>query len=221
MLQSVLDPRANLHQLVTVNQQLAQIPLLGRRHPQLRKATLHQQLQNVSCIAPVGLLTAHIAGPDLGRIPDPYLMPQPLQQLDEPLAVPARFDPYQRRPIQSAIKPLCLALAVDQLALADLPGLRIENRYLLPPWMKITPYNLHEGFSGSSSSGPQPKANRSLKPSYLSHQFKPGVGLSGLSSLHTPGSPPRESPSHHRCIGTESPSQCPQAWATSRSPHPA
>src|SRR5271170_1132676 len=172
MLQSVLDPRANLHQLVTVNQQLAQIPLLGRRHPQLRKATLHQQLQNVSCIAPVGLLTAHIAGPNLGRIPDPHLVAQPLQQLDEPLAVAAGLDAHQRRPIQSAIKPLCLALAVDQLALADLPGLRIENRYLLPPWMKITPYNLHEGFSGSSSSGPQPKANRSLKPSYLSHQLK-------------------------------------------------
>ena len=55
--------------------------------------------------------------------------------------------PDQRRRIQSAIKPLRLVVPVDQLVLADLPGLRIENRYLLPPRMKITPYNLHEGFS--------------------------------------------------------------------------
>ncbi len=147
MLQSVLDPGANLHQLVTMNQQLTQIPLLGRRHPQSREAVLHQQLQNVARIAPVGLLPAHIAGPNLRRIPDPHLMAQPLQQFDEPLAVAAGFHAYQRRRIQSAIKPLCLALAVDQLVLADLPGLRFENRYLLPPRMKITPYNLHEGFS--------------------------------------------------------------------------
>jgi hypothetical protein len=33
MLQPVLDPRADLHQLVPVNQQLAQIPLLGTRRP--------------------------------------------------------------------------------------------------------------------------------------------------------------------------------------------
>ena len=37
--------------------------------------------------------------------------------------------------------------SVDQPVPADLPDLSIENRNLLPPRMKITPYNLHEGFS--------------------------------------------------------------------------
>jgi hypothetical protein len=35
----------------------------------------------------LGLLLAHVAGPDLRRIPDPNLMSQPLQQADKPLAV--------------------------------------------------------------------------------------------------------------------------------------
>jgi hypothetical protein len=75
--------------------------------------------------APFGKLRAGSAGPDRCRIPDPHLMAQPLQQLDKLLAVAAGLHPYPCRRIQSAIKSLCLAIAVDQLVLADLSGLRI------------------------------------------------------------------------------------------------
>ncbi len=143
MLQSVLHPRPNLHQLVPVNQQLPQVALLRARRPQARKPAFQQQLQNVPRIALVGLLLAHITGTNLCRIPHPYLMTQPLQQLKEPLAVTARLDPYQRRNLQPAIEPLRLAIAVDQLSLRHLAGLRIENRDLLPTGMEIASYNFH------------------------------------------------------------------------------
>jgi hypothetical protein len=78
---------------VPVNQQLAHIPLLGRRSPQTWKPALHQQLQNVSRITPVGLLPAHIAGPNLSRIAYPDNVTQPLHQLDQPLAVSTRLNP--------------------------------------------------------------------------------------------------------------------------------
>ena len=98
-----------------MNQQLAKVPLPGRRHPQPGKPILHQQPQDVARIATVGLLPPHIAGPDLRRIPNPHLMAQPLQQVEEPLAVAARLHTHQRWNLQSTIKPLRFSIAVDQL----------------------------------------------------------------------------------------------------------
>ncbi len=41
----------------------------------------------------VRFLLAHIAGADLGCIPYPYLMTQPLHQIEEPLAISTGLDP--------------------------------------------------------------------------------------------------------------------------------
>jgi rRNA processing protein Gar1 len=138
MLQSVLDPRANLHQLVPVNQQLAKIALLSRRSPQPRKTVFDQQLQNVARVSPVGLLLAHIAGANLGRIANPHMVAKPLQQVHKPLAVATSFYSNQRRRFQSLIKPLGFAIAVHQLVFGYLAGLTIKYCYLLPLRMKIT-----------------------------------------------------------------------------------
>jgi hypothetical protein len=121
---------------------------------------------------PVGLLLAHVAGADLGRITDPNLVAQLLQQINKPLAVAARLDTYPRWRRQSAIKALRFAIAVHQLVFADLPGLGIQNRNLLPLRMKITTYNDHRRLLRSSSSWSSiPLASRSSqKPSSLSHQ---------------------------------------------------
>jgi hypothetical protein len=63
--------------------------LLAVRRPQARKR-LSPQFQNMGCIQFVRLLFAHLTGLDLRRIPDPDLMPQVLDQFDEPLTVVSR-----------------------------------------------------------------------------------------------------------------------------------
>src|SRR5271165_1301049 len=98
-------------------------------------------------VALVGLLLAHITGPDPGCVAHPNLVAQPFQQIQKPLAVAARLHAHQRRSRQRTIEPFRLPVPVDQLALFDLTGVAVKNRHLLPPRMKITPYNLHEGFS--------------------------------------------------------------------------
>src|SRR5580658_5884554 len=105
-----------------VNQQLTYVPLLGSRRPQTRKPVLHQQLQNMSRIAPVRLLPTHIAGANLGRIANPNHMTQPISQLDKPLAVPTCLDTNQRRGFQLAIEPLCLSVPMQQLPPRLLPS---------------------------------------------------------------------------------------------------
>jgi len=61
--QPLMHPRANLHQLVAMNEQLPQIALPAFRHPQVRKPSLHQ-LQNVCRIPLVRLLSPYVAGTD-------------------------------------------------------------------------------------------------------------------------------------------------------------
>jgi hypothetical protein len=97
----------------------------------------------VPCIATVGLLPPHIAGADLGRIAYPYCVAQTLRQLNKPLAVAARFNPDQSRRLQLSIETFRFAIPVQKLQFRYLPGLRIENRNLLPRRMEITSYNLH------------------------------------------------------------------------------
>ena len=105
------------------------------------------KLQKVRRVAPIRLLLAHIAGPNLARIAHPYLMTQLLQQLQEPLTVATTLHTHQARYRQAAVKLLGLTVTVDQFAFHDFAGGRIENRHLLPTGMEITPYNNHEGFS--------------------------------------------------------------------------
>src|SRR5208337_3227491 len=140
-------PRTNLHQAMTMDQQLTEIPHCRIRPPQPRKTTLQQQLQNVRRVATIGLLLAHITGPNLGRIADPDLMTQLLHQLHEPLTVATTLHSHQARYRQAAVKLFRLAVTVNQFAFPDFAGGRVENRHLLPTGMEITPYNNHEGFS--------------------------------------------------------------------------
>ena len=74
MLQLIFHLRPHPHQFVAVNQQLPQIFLLARGHPDPRKAPVEQQLQQQGRIAPVMLLLPHIAGPNLRRIAHPQLV---------------------------------------------------------------------------------------------------------------------------------------------------
>src|SRR5437773_11448781 len=76
VLHFVFHPAADQDQLVPMQHQLPQIPLLTVRCPQPPKAPFHQQLQNVGCVPLVGLLLAHVTGPDLRCIPDPDCVPQ-------------------------------------------------------------------------------------------------------------------------------------------------
>jgi hypothetical protein len=79
MLELVLKARTYLDQLMAMNQQLTMIPHLRPGNPNTRKASLDQELQNVSSISPVRLLLPDVAGTDLSRISDPHIMAKPLQ----------------------------------------------------------------------------------------------------------------------------------------------
>ena len=75
MLQLVLHLPPHPYQLVAMQQQLPQIPLLRARHPDPRKSFLQQQLQQQLSISSVGLLFAYFQGSDLARISQPQLVP--------------------------------------------------------------------------------------------------------------------------------------------------
>src|SRR6185437_1161472 len=78
----------------------------GHPDPPSGKSPFYQQAKNVPCIAPVRLLPAHITGTNGRRIPDPKMVPHPLQHLLEPLRVAACLDPYQHLlTSQRGIKP--------------------------------------------------------------------------------------------------------------------
>src|ERR1035438_3648904 len=100
----------------------------------------------------VGLLLAHIAGPDLCRIPDPHFVAQLLQHLHKPLRVTRRFQPNQRRHRQLPVPPLRFAVAVLQLRFSAFSALAVEPRHLLPAGMKITSYNPHRRLLPSPAS---------------------------------------------------------------------
>ena len=71
----------------------------------------------------VRFLLAYIDGADLGRIPYPYLMAQPLDQIKKPMAVSGGLEPGQRRLTQLPVEPLCLNRRYDSTsALAPLPS---------------------------------------------------------------------------------------------------
>src|SRR6266852_2049644 len=80
-----------------------QIALLPVRHPQARESAFDHQLQNMRRVPPVRLLLAYVTGPDLRRISDPDLVPQVLDQFDEPLTVARGLHPdqYRRRRTES------------------------------------------------------------------------------------------------------------------------
>jgi hypothetical protein len=72
---------------MTVPQQLPQIAILPARHPELRKAILQQQAQNMLCILAIGLLPAYPFGSDFGCVANPQLEVQLRQQSLEPARV--------------------------------------------------------------------------------------------------------------------------------------
>jgi hypothetical protein len=65
MLEFVLDPRAYLHQLMSMDEQLAMVTHLGAGDPDARKSSFHQQLQDMFCISSIRFLFSYIAGTDL------------------------------------------------------------------------------------------------------------------------------------------------------------
>jgi hypothetical protein len=68
---------------------LPQIAILGVWHPDPRKAILQHQLQYELRILPIRLLLPYSLAPNLGRISDPQLKPQFVEQTLEPARVSA------------------------------------------------------------------------------------------------------------------------------------
>ena len=145
-----------LNQLVAMNQQLTMIPHLRSRNPDARKASLDQELQNVSSISMIRLLLPNIAGTNLGRISDPHLVTQSLQQLNKPLIVADRFDAHERRRRQRSVESLSFTRRVHQPVLRRRATLSIEHGNLLKAWMEITTYDDHPAPSLPPTLVPKP-----------------------------------------------------------------
>src|SRR5260370_38433976 len=143
MLKFILDPRAYLHQLVSMDEQLTMVTHLRARYPDTRKSSIYQQLQNMFCVPSIRFLLPHIAGTNLRRVPDTYLVPQLLQQLHEPLIVSYGFNAHDRWRSQLQIEPFCFSARVHQLVFLCCPSLGIEHGDLLKTRVKITTYYDH------------------------------------------------------------------------------
>src|SRR6266481_230192 len=130
-------------------------------------------------IALVRLLLAHIAGPDLRRIPHPDLVSQLHHQIEKPLAVPGSFHSNQRRRRQRGVKPSCLSATVLELTLGSLSSFRVHPNYLLPRRMEITAYNNHK------------KAPSSLQNSWSSTERYSGVRVGAFVLMQSTFRPPR------------------------------
>src|ERR1039457_3409525 len=144
-LQLVHDPGARLHHPVAVPQQLPQISVFPARHPDLRKAIFHHQLQNQLRILAIRLLLAYPLGTDHGGVPDPQLEVQLRQQPFKPARMPAGFHPYTH--LHSLGREIAVELlrlfAVLQSLLPAFASVGIHKRNLLEARMVVTTYNPH------------------------------------------------------------------------------
>jgi hypothetical protein len=89
--QLVHHARPHLHQPMPMPQQLPRVAVLPVRHPDAPEAAFHHQLQQQFGVLPVRLLFAHATAADLGRVANPQLHSQFLQQPFKPPTVPAGF----------------------------------------------------------------------------------------------------------------------------------
>src|SRR5271156_45749 len=128
-------------------------------------------------VALVRLLLAHVAGSDLGCISDPDLMPQILDQFDEPLAVARGLHADQHRRRQLLIEHPGVAASMHQLPFPAIPSLHVHPTHLLPAGMEITSYNHHRRLLSSQRLRPQTKTTWvRIEPSLLSNQSKLRLG---------------------------------------------
>src|ERR1022692_140015 len=122
----------------------------------------------------------HVTGPDLCRIPDPDLMPQILDQLDEPLTVTRGLHADQCRRRQLLIKHLGVAAGMHQLPFPGFPCLAIEPRNLLPAGMEITPYNHHRRLLSSPASSSSKQRLPGFESSLHSYPISPSFAWAGI-----------------------------------------
>src|SRR5277367_2073704 len=172
-----------------MDQQLPQILLLPRGHPDPRKAIFLQQLHQQLRVPLVVLLLPRIAGPNLRRIPDPHLMPQLGHQFQIPLTVPRSLhaDPRTRR--KPPVELLHCSRFVHQLLISHFSGLPADPRNLLPTGVKITSNKNHKAPSVPKASVLNQKLTRcALEPSLLSNQGSVSwyLGLGVDSSSDSP-----------------------------------
>src|SRR5713101_69476 len=142
VLQLVLHPRPHPHQLLPMHQQLSQVSLLHRRYPDPGEAILQHQFQNQRRGSPVMLLLPPLLPRDRSCIPDPQPVPATCQQTLKPMHVPAGFNPYQHRPLQSLVESSRL-LGMQQPPFHHFARFLVQHCDLLEARMKVTTYILH------------------------------------------------------------------------------
>jgi hypothetical protein len=130
-LQRVLHSGSHPHPLISISQQGSQVALLGRGHPNLRKAILTEQLQQQACVPPIVLLLPRFLRSDLRRMSYPTLDAQLVQQLQEPLHRAGGFDAYHHWTFQGCVKLPHGIPFVAKALLGELAGFRVHQGYAL------------------------------------------------------------------------------------------
>src|SRR6202163_1024509 len=124
-------------------EQLPQVSLGRRGHPDFRKAFREQQIENEPGIAFIGFLFAHFTGANLRGVSNPKFVAQFRQQALEPANRTRRFDAHPHRSLQVPVERVRFPALVIQSPLHQLPGSLIHHGNLLITCVKIAAYNLH------------------------------------------------------------------------------
>ena len=152
-------------------------------YPDPWKPSFHQKLQYVFCISTIRFLLPHVAGTNLRRVPDTYLVTQLLQQLHEPLIVSYGFNAYDRwrsLPIEA------FGFSTHhQLVFFGCSSIRIQHGDLLKARVKITTYYDHSDsfLPLTLVSKPTTVYRASVESSPLSNQPLLQLAIAGLNGM--------------------------------------
>jgi hypothetical protein len=124
----VLHTRPHPDPLMTVQQQGSEIPVLRGRHPNRRKPTLVQQLQQQRRIAAIVFLLARFGLTNRRGMTHATLNRELLHQPEKPAHRARRFDPDDDRRRNRGIERADGPAFVHQCLLDDLTGVAIQHR---------------------------------------------------------------------------------------------
>jgi hypothetical protein len=155
-----------------VPEKLARVALAEAWQPDPREFIRQQKIENVGCIALVGLLLADHRCANLSRVTDPDFMAIFRQDPLKPLGISGSFHPDPCRTWKGGIECLGLARFVFQPALSQLAGRWIQHGYLLKQSVKIATDDEHcsAPFSRALADDRTPSVPARLKPTPSSNQ---------------------------------------------------
>ena len=162
--QAIFDHGADADEAHAVREKRPQIAGGGVRHPDGGEAIVAQQVEEMQGVAPIGLGLAHDHGADLCRIAHEQRVPEALDERVKPGGVARALNPDRYRPGQGGIEFFHRHPVVWELALADLPSLRVQHGHLLHARVQVASHECHGVGPLSGSAVAQDEHSNSARP---------------------------------------------------------